>query len=423
MQKMVDELANNCSVCGAQATNAKTQLSRSKRKKRSSLAATLRYSAVLILATTINISAMAGPKEQARRIHDRLIGVPPSGAVLEDMASSIDAGDALGAAYQAMENAAFYNSTLKNFVTPWTNEAQTVFADFNDYAATAIGIVRDERPFTDVLTADLVYMGADNVVSRPYSHTDNEHYELLERERINLADPSQFIGVRQSSLPGSQLQSSETAGVITTRAAGEAFFRAGTNRRMLRFLAVNYLCRDMEELKDTTRATDRIRQDVSRSPGGDSSQFLNSCSGCHSGMDPMAQAFAYFNFDEDLGRVVHTRGRVQPKYLINANTFPFGFVTPDNRWDNFWRGGPHSALGWRGNAASGFGAKSLGEEVANSRAFSECQVEKVFESVCLTPPRSADHGAEISRITRVFEANNYSLKRVFAETATYCMGE
>ena len=41
---------------------------------------------------------------------------------------------------------------------------------------------------------------------------------------------------------------------------------------------------------------DRIRQDVSRSPGGDSRVFLNSCIGCHSGMDPMAQAFAYYNF-------------------------------------------------------------------------------------------------------------------------------
>ena len=39
---------------------------------------------------------------------------------------------------------------------------------------------------------------------------------------------------------------------------------------MWRFTAMNYLCRDMEALKDTSRPTDRIRQDVNRSPGGDS---------------------------------------------------------------------------------------------------------------------------------------------------------
>ena len=60
-------------------------------------------------------------------------------------------------------------------------------------------------------------------------------------------------------------------------------------------------------------------------PGGDSTLFLNSCTGCHSGMDPMAQAFAYFEFDDGLGRVIHTPGQVQDKYLINATTFPLGF--------------------------------------------------------------------------------------------------
>ena len=67
---------------------------------------------------------------------------------------------------------------------------------------------------------------------------------------------------------------------------------------MFRFTLLNHLCRDMEQMHDTTRPPDRIRQDVTRSPGGDSSVFLNNCIGCHSGMDPMAQAFAYYDFDE-----------------------------------------------------------------------------------------------------------------------------
>jgi hypothetical protein len=284
-------------------------------------------------------------------------------------------------------------------------------------------MIRDDVPFDQVLSADLVYVGAPGVVASPYSLTSNDHYRELEESLADLGDPGVLVPMAQSALPGTPLVAAETAGVTTTRAAAEAFFSAGTNRRMLRFISINYLCRDMEDLSDTTRPADRIRQDVSRSPGGDSSIFLNSCSGCHSGMDPMAQAFAYYEWDAEAQRLVYSRGVVQPKYLINANTFPPGFATPDDRWDNYWRGGPNAALGWRGAESGGFGAKSLGREVAASRAFSICQVQKAFAQTCFRPPASAEDRAEVERIADVFEAEGYSLKRVLAETAISCMGD
>jgi hypothetical protein len=340
------------------------------------------------------------------------------------MQAQIAGGDPIAAALQAMADPLFYSSTLKSFVTAWTNTEQTVFADLNDYTATVIGIVRDDVPFGEVLSADLVYTAAPGVVASDYSHSDNAHYEQIERSRVDLSDPARFVARTQSSLPGSMLGPGDTAGVLTTRAAGEAFLVAGTNRRMWRFVAVNFMCRDLEELNDITRSASRIRQDITRSPGGDSRIFHNTCVGCHAGMDPLAGAFAYFDFDEDLGRVVFTRGQVQPKFLINANTFPGGFVTVDDRWDNFWREGPNAVLGWGGSATGGGGngPKSMGAEVAASRAFSECQVAKVFERVCLRPPGSPSDRAEVQRIADVFEAQAYSLKRVFAETAAFCMG-
>jgi hypothetical protein len=300
---------------------------------------------------------------------------------------------------------------------------RSVFAPLNDYTATVIGLIRDDVPFTDVLSADVVYVGAPGVVASGYSQTDNDHYEQLELERVDLGNPALLRPVPQSTLPGSQLTSNDAAGVITTRAAGEAFFSAGTNRRMWRFLAINFLCRDMEELNDVTRPVDRIRQDVTRSPGGDSSIFHNTCTGCHSGMDALAGAFAFFEWDAGQARVVHTPGQVQPKFLINANSFPWGYVTTSNRWDNFWRSGQNAALGWRAAEPGGFGPKTLGIEVASSRAFSECQVEKAFERVCFHPPGNPTERAEVQRIADVFEANGYSMKRVFAETAAYCMGD
>jgi hypothetical protein len=284
-----------------------------------------------------------------------------------------------------------------------------------------IGMIRDNVPFDQVLTADMVYVGGNGVVGAAFSHVNNDHYRPLEEQGIDLSDPTQLVQRLQSTLPGSQLAASETAGVLTTRAAAEAFFQAGTNRRMWRFTAINYLCRDMEELHDITRPADRIRQDVSRSPGGDSSLFMNFCIGCHNGMDPMAQAFAFFQYDEGQERLVHTRGVVQPKYFINAETFTGGYRTPDNRWDNFWRNGPNAVLGWDPSLpGSGFGAKSLGEEVTHSRAFAQCQVEKVFEQVCFHPPADLDDRLEVERIADVFEQNNHNMKQVFAEVAAYC---
>ncbi len=356
-------------------------------------------------------------------MHDRLVGVPPSPQVLDAMAASIMAGDPRGAASSAMTHPLFYSSSLKNFVTPWTNEARTVFDDLNDYSATLIGMIRDDVPFNQVLSADLIYVGALGVVAAPYSHENNDHYIQLEQGYADLSNPAVLVGMAQSSLPGSNLTSADAAGVITTRAAGKSFFTAGTNRRMWRFIGINYLCRDMEAIADITRPSGWVRQDVTRSPGGDSRVFHNTCVGCHSGMDGMAGAFAYFDWDAQLQRVSFTPRRVQAKNLINAETFPGGHVTVDDGWVNYWRTGPNSSFGWRGTMSRGNGPKSLGQEVTASREFSTCQVKRVFERVCLRPPSNAADRAEVSRIANVFEAQNYGMKRVFAETATYCMGQ
>jgi hypothetical protein len=367
-------------------------------------------------------AAHADPRTQARRIHDRLAGVPPTNDVLNNMTTMVQAGNAVGAAEEAMKHRAFYDVTLKNFATPWTNRDQTVFAPLNDYVATVIGMVRDDVPFNQVLYEDILYVG--NAPGLPaYSPTNNDHYAALERG-FNLKD---VLGrTTQSAMSG--LPANATAGVMTTRAAARAFFIAGTNRAMFRFTLMNHLCRDMEQVLDTTRPPDRIRQDVSRSPGGDSRVFLNNCIGCHSGMDPMAQAFAYYDWEgeeeEAAGRIVYTPGVVALKYFNNDETFRPGFATPDDQWDNYWRHGQNSLLGWDSTQpGSGQGAKSLGRELAGSEAFARCQVEKVFRNVCFRPPSDDQDRTQVSAMTASFKANGYRLKRVFAEAATYCMGD
>ncbi len=384
------------------------------------------------LGLALATATQAGPREQAKRIHDRIAGVPPTESVLDLMVADIAGpGGYIAAADRAMDNSAFYSVTLKNMVTPWTNEDQTAFAPLNDYTATVIGMVRDEVPFNTLLSADILYVGASNLGLPAYSMTNNNHYEQMESQGVDLK--TGLVATTQTAV--TDLPAAAIAGVMTTRAAAEAFFVAGTNRAMFRFTLMNHLCNDLEQVKDVTRAPDRIRQDVSRSPGGDSRIYLNSCLGCHAGMDPMAQAFAYYNYDETAGRIVYngagtvdpaTGTRVQAKYHINADVFQYGYVTPDDRWDNYWRVGPNAYLGWdtnnRGLSGGGNGAASLGVELAESEAFAQCQVKKVFKTVCLRTPVDAADRAQIDAMTTSFKASNYNMKQVFAESAAYCKG-
>jgi hypothetical protein len=397
----------------------------------------LRVVLAAVLMTMLTAPANAGSREQAKRIHERIAGVPPTDTVLGQMENAINGtepscsqlyGSVTGpqcAAHIAMEDHSFYNVTLKNFAAPWTNRDRSVFVPLNDYIATVIGMIRDDRAFNTLLSDDITYIGSPNTVTAPPSGNNNDHYEQLEAGNHKLKDVLEFA--MQSSVQGN-VSSPDTAGVLTSRAAAEAFFVAGTNRAMFRFTMVNHYCRDMEQLHDPRMPPDRIRQDVSRSPGGDSRLFLNNCVGCHRGMDPMALAFAYYNYVESdpagRGSIELTGGAVQDKYFNNDLNFPQGYRTPDNHWTNYWRQGQNRYLGFYGPGnGEGDGAKSLGIELGNSDAFSSCQVKKVFQAVCLREPDTAADHTKVGEIATTFQGTGYKMKQVFADTAEYCMGQ
>jgi hypothetical protein len=389
------------------------------RSKRSGARRTLAVAMALLPALQPLAPALAGSTEQAERLFGRITGTLPSATVLTQMSADIAANNALAAAQLAMQDPNFYNVTLRNFAAPMSNKAQSVFVPLNDYTATIIGMVRDSVPFNTVLSADLVYTG--NVSGAPaYSPANNNHYQYLDS---NGADLSKVLSAQtQSALSG--IPAAATAGVMTTLGGASAFFYKGTNRAMVRFTMINYMCDDLNEIMDITRPPDRIRQDPSRSPGGDSRIFLGNCIGCHSGMDALAGAFAYYEFDVVSGQMVYTPGAVQGKYAINTGNFPYGHVTIDDSWINYWRSGPNALLGWSSALpGSGNGAKSFGQEIENSTQFANCQVQKVFQAMCLRPPSNAADRAQATKITSDFVSSNYNMKTAFAESAVYCMGQ
>jgi len=420
---------------------------------------------LVLVTTTVLLSqsvwADAEDRRQAKRIHDRLTGVPATNLAIGEMEVLLGTDPSgKSAAQYAIDTTQnpnaryFYNVTLKNFAAPWTNEEQTVFTSLNDYTATVIGLVRDGADFRRVLYDDVIYRGANGLVV-PYSDSNNNHYEALEAlgpVTGDLANSSILIADTQSNVTavGQANGTAATAGVMTSRAGAMSFYSDGTNRAMFRFTMMNHLCTDLEPLKDVSRTPDHVRRDVSRSPGGDSRIFLNSCVGCHAGMDGMAGAFAFYEWDytndKSDGRLAYREvgnpkfdpvTGVSLKHNINENNFEPGHITNDDSWVNYWRNGQNWLLGWSNSYpglqltpdgkenAIGNGAKSLGQELANSNAFAQCQVDKVFEAVCFRSPTEffGQDRAVRDGIVADFKASyNYNMREVFTDVAAHCKG-
>jgi hypothetical protein len=63
----------------------------------------------------------------------------------------------------------------------------------------------------------------------------------------------------------------------------------------------------------------------------------------------------------------------------------------------------------------------MGQELANSDAFAQCQVEKVFRAMCFRSPSDAADRSLVQASTTGFKGTG-NLKQVFAETAAHCAG-
>ena len=59
----------------------------------------LRAALATVLVTVLSLPAVAGPREQAKRIHERIAGVPPTASVLTQMQNAISSSDPACAQY------------------------------------------------------------------------------------------------------------------------------------------------------------------------------------------------------------------------------------------------------------------------------------------------------------------------------------
>lgn len=419
-----------------------------------------------MIATCIGLAALsgsvhAGPNEQAQRMYSSLTGSTPNKAEVETYAALIKQGKKREAAKQIVDsNKGFYNVTLKDFFTPMFNEDGTTLDALNDGSALMICATRDEINFFDVFYKDLlckaegelitrrtpgvpqkfVSMYADtndglyfknyNAAVRIYNRSKNDQYQQFEEQNLPLGDAN--IMVLGSQLPYATKEPSAVAGLFSTRAWAKAYYQAGTNRASFAFFAKNFLCKEMEELSDTSTPDFRVRRDVDRAPGGEPSTYKNFCVGCHAGQDALGGAFAYYDFkngamhyavhedvDPESGDIVEV-GPIAPKVNLN-NMFTDGHMVNSDRWFNLWNQGQNKYLGW-GSATSGNGAKSLGKMLSETDQLRSCMSERVFEKVCFRKPASEAEKALVEESAKQFDKDG-NMKNLFINLSIACMGE
>ena len=403
------------------------------------------FALILMFSAKLLFADIASQK--AWTIHNRIAGVPPNPStdVLARMTRAIQQSPGEvgleNAAKIAMENPYFYDLVLKNWVKPWSNAEKSNRVPLNDYVTTIVGAIRDSdipgKPFSRILYDDFVYVGpATGNEDNNFSRKTNNHYDALESSNVSLSNRAQVIERKQSEAINTETVNNQdlldvsnmlvggvngAAGVLTSRASGDAYFDMGTNRRVTRFALINFMCNDYEDIHDTSLPNTRIRKDVERTPGGDSRTFLTKCIGCHSGQDGLGGAFAYYDYNNETNALEFTPGQVASK-MTHLPAYSNGYQTVDDSWINYW--GEFSVhnkkLGFK-PPFKGRGIASLGRSISESRGFSLCMAKKVFKLMCVRPPLTEDDGFITKMADSLESGNQYNMKKVFSSTVAYCV--
>lgn len=392
----------------------------------------------LLLILTVGTPSLTfanNTDREAKRLLERIAGtkVPANHPLLPRIKSYISANKWYEAAGVATEHPDFLNVTVKQMALKMSTREETIQTQFNDFAATFIGVVRDDRDARSLLTGNFQYIADTNkipsgvTVRSEYNEhivRSNTHFSDLENLNIPLNEVLKPIDgqLLLQSRTDTVVYNPDPAGVLTSRAFISAHTVAGTNRRPVEFTFRQFMCSPIDEWADTSVSDSRIGRDIDRYPGGDHTKFQVSCKGCHTVMDGFRGAFAKWNFSNDFisnrdvqvntnGTIV---GGVEGKLNANGSVFPNGYITTNNSFVNNARGPANEAkFGWRNAPDQGYGVKDFGKLIANSSRFSECMVKRVFDSACRKDISFETNSLFLKYYARRFEDTGYSLKRLY----------
>lgn len=441
-------------------------------------------------------------KKRAYFFYLRITGVIPDvdSDEFADVYNLIESGDEENAALLIANDKNLINVKLKNFLKDWTNRKVSKNVSSSDMLLLMLGLIRDDRDFREVLTTNkiykisydgfkytfppsgdiakkpgeieqyLSYMGAPDNLSfneitdkakynrgniyegSVYLNIDNGHIDLnkylVEENRIVKYDDfttSDHVNFTLKDSSNTLRENGFISGVITTDQFAAEFFNAGTNRRATQYLFKNFLCKEFDDVADTTVDTQYIRRDVDRYPNGDSKVYLNYCIGCHAGQDSLGRAFYHYDkslvYNGMIYRKEHSFSPSTPNKLNKNIVYEDGFVVGTDKngnsvdrkdvWENLWISGKNEELGmpdetvWKssildtGEAHKGAGVKELGEYLSLSTAFDECMAERMWEMVCVNRKDSVFESKR-KELGGFFRNNNHNMKKLIAKIATFC---
>ncbi len=382
---------------------------------------------------------------QAKKILERVSStkVPADHALLAPMIIKLNSGDREGAAEIAMTHPNFLNTTVKLMALQMSTREETFRQDLNDFAASFIGVARDQRDARELLQGNFYYRA--DIAKVPAGVTvrvdmvrdllqSNNHYRDLENPAVDIGTVLMRVE-GQSLLDGTDavVPNPDPAGVLTSRTFMGAHAVDGTNRRPVEFTFREFLCVPIENWADTKASDIRIGRDIDRFPGGDHAKFLTTCKGCHTQMDSFRGAFAKWDFQGNRiinsGVANRTGGfdgsGISNKLNKNGSVFSSGFITKDDSFINNSRMPANEELfSWRG-PVNGNGVKNFGVMIANSKRFSQCMVKRVYDAVCRTQLSVKDNMHFIRQYAEKFEQGGYKLKQLFKEVAVteQCLGQ
>ena len=265
-------------------------------------------------------------------------------------------------------------------------------------------IVRNDRPFTGIVTADYIMVS-------PYTSRGYGNFEELRGQFRNVDDPFEYVPVRLKALKhrDGQQQASETgyyphAGMLGIFQYLRRYPTTETNRNRLRarMYYQHFLGIDVLELaarvQDAAAVTTKYEVPVMQAA---------ECVVCHRTLDPAAGIFQnYYSLEGVFG---------PRKDGWFKDMFGPGFEGEDLPADQRWR-----ALQW------------LGERTARDPRFARTMVEHVYQVLTgrkvLLPPKAIDdplfdarqrayqtQREEVERIAVHFTKSNFNLKEVFKE--------
>ena len=382
-------------------------------------------------------------------LFSNLTGVDPFQAELQTFKNfyqaQLDAGNSQELALEATAKeiasnvAEFQTVRLKSFAEPWTHKDGDLGSPLNDTILTIIKMIVDEQDFRRILYDDIIAVAtgtpkdadklvlADGTEIPQYYNRSNDHFQALENAQV-YHKPG--VVVISSQSPATHKNPSAIAGILSQGGFGRAAFLAGTNRRAIPMLLREATCHELDEIKDTSGTEKYILRDVTRIGSDGVKEFKNNCKGCHSFMDQIAPAFAYYEanagdvsgiavvYDEPL----EVTSSLPPSNKMMKVVSAIGYIPKNDEWRAEFTDGQITSLGWPNdpNSKKGFGAKELGRAFANSGAFASCQPKRAFKAVCGNPTEK--DAAFLELMKKEFTENGYNLKSVFLKSAVYCAG-